>query len=228
MIPRVTGVFLFCVILISGKNTNAQYNQHINDFNWWSSISIEHQVTRRVAVSLEEQLRLNQNAAEIDQYFTDFGVSYDLSDKFKIGGFYRFIRKQQDTYYSNRHRWYADLSFKTKYHKLVFGLRQRVQQQVEDVQSSETGKYPELTLRTKASIKLDLDKKYAPYVSSELYFNEDTKQDEGWFISKIRLTGGVDYKFNRRHSVDVFYMYQHEPQTFAWDFVLGTGYEFSF
>ncbi len=216
---------LVCSIAAVSITANAQQK----DAGLWTSVTVEHQLTRKISASVSEQLRMYQNISDVDQFFTDFGVQYELSESFRVSLNYRLSSTNQQTYFMTRHRFYVDLSYRYKLKPLVVGIRQRVQRQVEALNSSENGSIPEWYSRTKLSLKLDLDKKYAPYISTEIYYVIDNLNEEDNVFDKIRYEAGFDYKFNRRHSLNPFYLIQSdilEKKTI--DYVIGLGYTYSF
>jgi len=218
-------LILACSIAASAFTVNAQQK----DAGLWTSVTVEHQVTRKMSVSVSEQLRMYQNISDINQFFTDLGAQYELSESFRVSLNYRLSSTNEQTYFKTRHRFYVDLSYRYKLKPLVLGLRQRVQRQVEALKSSENGDVPEWYSRTKFSVKLDLDKKYAPYLSSEIYYVIDNLNEEDNVFDKIRYEAGLDYKFNRRNSLNIFYLIQSdilEKKTV--DYIAGLGYTYSF
>ena len=163
----------FLVSILTGTLLPKYSDAQIDDIGIWTGISIQKQFTRKVEGSLTEQLRLNHDASTINLLLTDVGVEYAISKKFKAGIHYRFINANQVTYYSKRHRFYADLSFKEKIKTVSFTIRERIQEQFYDYYSSETGKIPYWTLRSKLTVKIDLKKKITPYFSGEIYYQID-------------------------------------------------------
>ncbi|HNS13056.1 MAG TPA: DUF2490 domain-containing protein [Bacteroidia bacterium] len=200
-----------------------------DDAGLWSSVTVKHQITRRMAASLSEQVRLHQNISDVDQFFTDLGVDYDIKPSLKVSVNYRWMSKNKLTYYSTRHRLYVDLTYKRKFKPVSITLRQRVQSQVESIHSSENGKIPEWYTRTKLTLKLDLNKKYTPYIATEYYYVLDNLKEEDHVFDKSRYEVGVDYDFNRRSSLNLFYLIQKDIlENKSRDFVSGIGYTYSF
>ena len=226
---QIANSFLFiasCLLLTPNYSCTAQQN----DFGIWASVAVKHKFSQKLSATLEEQFRFYQNATDIAQYFTDAGIEYSLSKKIKVGLCYRFINSNHQTYYSKRHRWYVDLSYKTKFSKFQFLLRTRFQEQQQDIYSSDYGYVPNWYSRNKITTKLDLNKKYMPYLSCEMFYMVSAPNTDGSFIDKMRYTVGVEYQFNRVHSLDLYYLIQqdknvNDPVT---DFVVGIGYAFSF
>lgn len=202
----------------------------VNDFGLWTSVAVSHRITRNLSVTVEEQVRFDQNVSHVSQFFTDGGFEYAISKSFRAGVYYRFINSNRETYYSKRHRWYADLSYKVRLKPFQFTLRTRMQQQVEDLHSSDTGRIPSWYSRNKFSARLDLVKKYYPFVSAELYYRIASPGEERNIVDKVRYQAGINYEFNRIHSLEGYYMIQREynvnnPVT---DYIVGIGYLFAF
>lgn len=218
------GSIIFVLFFISSSSARQ------NDFGVWGSIAVKHKFSQKLSATVEEQFRFNQNGGVLAQYFTDAGLEYSISKKFKVALSYRFINSNQYTYYSKRHRLYADLSYRTKFSRIQILLRTRLQEQQQDIHSSEHGRIPAWYSRNKITAKIDLNKKYAPYLSAELFYMLSSPNDDGHIVDKMRYTAGVEYEFNRVHAIDLYYLIQqdknvNDPIT---DFVVGLGYAFSF
>lgn len=201
-----------------------------NDFGVWASVALKHKFSQKFSATVEEQLRFGNNAGTLVQYFTDAGLEYSISKKFRVALCYRFTNGYRNTYYSKRHRLYADLSFRTKYSRIQILLRTRIQEQQQDIHSSDNGRIPVWYSRNKITSKIDLNKKYAPYLSAELFYLLSAPNEEGGYVDKMRYSAGVEYEFNRVHAIDLHYLIQqdknlNDPVT---DFVIGIGYVFSF
>src|SRR5436305_427399 len=110
-------IVLFFVPLIA--------KSQIDDVGLWLGASAEKKVTKDLSFLLGEQIRLRNDVNEIGSMLTDAGVEYDLNKKFGVGVHYRFILANQDNYYSNRHRFYLNLSYKEKAGSFIFTLRER-------------------------------------------------------------------------------------------------------
>ena len=223
---RFTRIYLFC-ILIAMPHLSVFGQQ--DDAGLWASVSVKHQVTRRLAVGISEQVRLYQNVSEVDQFFTDLGVDYDLLSSLKVSVSYRLTSKNQLTYYQTRHRGYIDISYKKKFKPIALSFRQRLQSQVQAVNSSDYGKIPDWYTRSKLTMKIDLDKKYSPYLATEYYYVIDNLKEKDHVFDKARYEIGIDYDFNRRSSLNLFYLIQKDLiENKTRDFVSGIGYSYSF
>ena len=153
----------------------ASAQAQIDDVGVWFGITLQTKITRELEGSLTEQVRLNNDASRLNQFLSDIGINYSVNNKLKVGFHYRFIKSNQENYYSSRHRLYADISWKEKISLVSFTLRERIQEQFTDYYSSEVGKIPVWVLRSKLTAKFDLNKKYSPYLSGEIYYLLDNE-----------------------------------------------------
>ncbi|GAH48413.1 unnamed protein product, partial [marine sediment metagenome] len=78
-----------------------------NDFEIWSSVQFRKDIGTKITLLLQDEFRFNENAARIDEYFTELGIAYSLNKYVEVTAYYRFIREQQPvSVYSNCHRFY--------------------------------------------------------------------------------------------------------------------------
>ncbi|MCK9617700.1 MAG: DUF2490 domain-containing protein [Lentimicrobiaceae bacterium] len=214
-------IFIVITFFICRLHTLAQ----VNDAGAWMSINIEKSIFSDLSATFTEELRLNENCTEAGTILSDLGLAYKINKNIKISANYRFSNKRRlDDSYNNRHRYYFDIILKEKMKPIVFSVRSRFQSQYTDYNSSPDGRMPANYIREKATIKIDLDKKYTPYFYTEVYFRLNNVQYEQF--NRIRYSGGFEYSFNRLHTIDIFYLIQKEynkpnPRT---DYIMGIGY----
>lgn len=200
-----------------------------NDAGLWLSVNAEKKITPGTTLLFTEEFRLNENMSQVSTLFSDIGVMHKWNKYFSTGLFYRFMEKRNlDASYSARHRFYADVSGKYKFPKTTITIRERIQAQVKDYYSSETGRIPEWYLRSKLGIKYELTRKWLPFISAELFYQ--LSNPTGNEFDNVRYLAGLEFKINKHHSIEPFYMVQHEfhvnnPVT---DFIAGIGYSASF
>jgi len=203
----------------------AQYN----DAGLWLGATVEKKLSPDNTLMVSGECRMNENISQVGSAFADIGFAHKLSKYFSVSLNYRFIERRQPGYsYSTRHRLYVDVSGKYKWDKFSFSIRERIQAQVRDYNSSETGRFPEWYLRSKISIKYSLKKKIIPMIAVEIFYQ--LNNPKGNEIDGIRYYAGFDYEFNKRHTLEPYYLIQSEknvnnPET---DFVIGLAYIYSF
>jgi hypothetical protein len=216
-------ITLVFISSLAFSQEGASSYEPVNDAGLWLNGTAEYNFSKKFAASLSEELRFNENVAELGTFFTDAGVSYKFLDgNLKTSLNYRFINKRRvDDYYSQRHRFYFDLSYRFKVSNFGIVFRTRLQEQVADIGRSSDGGVPEWYSRNKLTLKYDFGRKISPFVSYELF----TNLNEG-INDNVRYTAGFDYEINLIHSVDIFFTHQREMNTErpAYDYIWGLGY----
>lgn len=204
------------------------YSQ-VNDAGLWASVNLDKKVTQKLTFSLSEELRFNENVSELGTAFTEIGADYKFYKFVSLGISYRYIQKKRvDDFYSIRHRYNIDLSLKYKLKKINLTLRERFQTQYADVNTSEDGKIAERYLRSKLTVKYDLGKKYIPFISCELFYQLSNREENEF--DNARYAAGFKYEFNKKMSIDLFYLINKEfhvndPWT---EYVTGIAFNYSF
>ncbi len=216
----------YFILLCLGISSSALSSKH--DFSFWSSVSLKHKFTTKSSVEVSFQERQNRNLLTSDSWLAEAGFEYKFSKDFSASVNYRFIAKNELDYFSSRHRGFLDLKYKFKFSKITVNLRERIQSQIRDVSSSETGKFPEYVSRTKAILKLDIGERYSPYVSTEMYYQLRVPGEKFSSIKRFRYETGIDYEFNLIHQLNIFFMYQQNLTEPLNDVVSGVGYTYNF
>lgn len=204
-----------------------QSQAQINDVRIWTSATVKHKITRKLSASVNEELRLNHDVTEIDQLFSDAGIEYELFKNFKVALNYRFINKNKFTYYEKGHRLYSDASYKYKKKRYSVSLRERIEDEYTAILSSETGKVPTWNSRTKLTFAYTPKSKYIPYASFEVYYLFSHPKDKNLGYNRYRCTAGVEYDFNKIHSIEVYTLFQKDVIYFDNAIVYGIGYTFN-
>ncbi len=211
------------LILLVGLEAACQSN----DAGLWLSVNARKSITQAFSVNYTHEVRIMENISEAATIFGDLGVDYNLNKHFKLSANYRHkYQRRPDDSYANYNRYYFDLSYKQKFKPLVFSIRQRIQS---EFSGYNTGRElnPELYSRTKLTLKADLDRKFSPYFSTELFL--PINEYSNTYIDKVRYSAGIDYEFTPRHALDISYMVQDKIGSLGEnDFIIGLGYSFSF
>ncbi len=204
-------------------------NAQVNDAGLWASVSVEKKITKKISATLSEEFRFNENITELGTAFTEAGVDYKVIKNLTAGVAYRFIQKRKvDDFYSLRHRAIFALTYKIKIKKFELTIKERFQMQYADVNTSEDGKISEQYLRSKLTLRYNSQKKYTPFISAELFYQ--LNNPAGNEFDNVRYAAGFDYKINKFHSVDLFYLINREfnvnnPWT---EYITGMAYNYTF
>jgi hypothetical protein len=207
------------------------YGQESNDAGMWNTFTVQHSFSKKLNLVIDQEFRLKENYQRINLFYTNIGVDYKINKFIKISPTYRTIQKKQlEGPYSYRHRLMFDVSLKKKFKKITLSERIRYQAEVQDFNTSKKGKLAEQFLRFKTDLKYGVTDKITPYVSCELRYQIHAPRGDGPIYDngfhRIRTVLGVEYEFNKKNSINIYYLYQTEyfistPETI---FILGIGY----
>jgi hypothetical protein len=194
-----------------------------NDAGLWLSANIEKNFNQYLGISFSEELRLMENISEASTIFSDIGFEYRYNKHLKASAHYRFLNDRRlDDSYASKNRFYFDISYRQKIKPFAFLLRERLQSQFVEFNSSQENN-PELYSRTKATVKLDLKYKVSPYLSTELF--NPINNPAARFVDKARYCAGFEYLFSPRQMLDLNYMIQKSYTDVPGnDFIIGMGY----
>ena len=221
--------FFFIIAIFLSSRALGQ----VEDFGLWTTISLEKNFTKRFSVGLDQEVRLKENVTQLDQTFTNLGVNYKLFKFLKLSGTYRFTQKYMlDESISFRHRFFFDITLRHKFNPIIVIFRSRIQTQVRANESGPGSLFEDMN-RNKLQLKLDLDKRYQPYVAAEMYYQlRDPKNAENRYnFNNMRYQAGVDYEINRVHKIGAYFLHQREMNVARepfYDYVIGLEYLISF
>jgi hypothetical protein len=207
------------------------YAQQSSDAGMWNTLTIQHQLNKKINLVIDQEFRLKENYQRINLFYTNIGIDYKATKFLKISPTYRTIQKKRlDGTYSFRHRLMLDVTVKKKIHKITLSERIRYQAEVQDFNTSKKGKLAEQFLRFKTDIKYSLTEKITPFIACELRYQIRAPRGDGPLYNngfhRIRNMAGVEYQINKKNSINVYYVIQSEfnistPESI---YILGIGY----
>ena len=162
---------------------------------------------------------MNDNISSTKSVFTDLGVSFRFNKNLRVSGNYRFINRKRNTGgYWVSHRFYADLRYIYKAKPIIFVYRNRFYTEAGYEDNGQEREYYE---RNKLELKFDLDKKFSPFLASELYYFMEKAE-----FRKLRYTAGVDFDLKNRNELSLFYRIQREMNVINPDYsyIIGVGF----
>ena len=163
-----------------------------------TGITAKKDISARWKAEVQLQTRFNSNISFLQTYLAEAGVSYEIIKGMEASAFYRYAyrRKNTEKDFKERHRFYADLSYGRKIHKVKLEYRLRYQHQYKDNDSGEA-EFDESYLRNKLEAKYAGKGKFRPYVSADLFYRV------GSGIDQVRPKAGVDFRFNKKNILDI-------------------------
>jgi hypothetical protein len=204
MTRMTRAAFLLCIILLL-CTTALQAQQ--KDFQFWPSAGVDLDVTRKLKVMFEEEVRLKENCTQIGRQINEIGIGYKFSKSIRAAIYYR-IEASWKTY--DDYRWkqgfYADLALKHQAGPFAFGYRLRFQSSRIEFNNHEDRLLGKLINRHKFSLTYHIkDSPFMPFIEEELFLNSVYYQMEmvnnrTWF--GITFTPGKTHEFSIKYGVD--------------------------
>ena len=100
------------------------------EFGGRISVSVDKRITRGLHVSLEEEVRFDQNFGSLDRLQTTLGLNYKVNEFIKLGVGYALINGYSSTnqaFKNMRHRFMVDVKGTLKVADWNFSLKERLQ-----------------------------------------------------------------------------------------------------
>jgi len=219
---RITGFLLgvVCCVIISAQD----------DFGSSLSFDITKRIVKGFNVSFEEEFRTRSDFSVTERFSHDLGLSYKPVKFLKVGGAYNLINfNHEKRGWEIRHRYYFYTTGILEIGRFSISLRERFQStKRQGVGASATRANPKLYLRSRLKADYNIRKsKFTPYASVELFNTLNDPQNNN--LNQWRGVAGVEYKLNKKNSLEVFYRYTDYIDEEEFDkHLFGIGYAFNF
>lgn len=142
------------------------------EFGGRLSVSVDKKLARGLHVSLEEEIRMDNNFSSFDRFHTTLGLSYKVNDYLKLGVGYAMINpysSSNSAFKSSRHRLMLDATGSLRFGDWRLSLRERFQA---TYRSGDMNEYqnPRTALTLKSRLKLSYKglQRIEPYAYVEL------------------------------------------------------------
>ncbi len=185
--------------------------QH-SDMRLWAGASVRYTVNKKLRLTLEEEVRLRENAGRIDKLNTEFTAGYRLGNLFEAGLLYRLIADYKpEGYFGLRHRISLIAGLEKNLSGWECSVKGSFQQTFGNINRSEGWNVPERYLRAEAEVAHEvISKKTKPFVNLEMLCR--LPAGKPCFIDEYRVTAGIQFRIDKRNRIDVFYRLQQELQ----------------
>ncbi|MCF6279927.1 MAG: DUF2490 domain-containing protein [Flavobacteriaceae bacterium] len=219
------------LITIAVLFTNLSFSQTNNsDFSTWFSAELNYKLNKKWTFSVQEQLRLKEDASTTDSYFTQLGATYSLTKNFDVAVGYRYI-KSNDTEgsiqgYEDFSRLQFDLSYQHKVED--FSLKYRLRYQTKNQLGVPDNSKDDTRFKTSLGYNIK-GWKLDPKVSAEIFNRMGATNTSKNGFSKYRLTIGTSYNTKKIGKFGLFYRFEKEMNTTnpAANNILGLKYSYT-
>jgi predicted porin len=197
--------YLFLVISLCFSIYSIAQEQ---DFRTWWAVELEGEVIKDLEYSLTPEIRFIENSSKLSSVLAELDLSYRVVKFLDLGGKYRYEKLQLSEQHNvNRFNVYAKLRYRQKSIRLSYRLM--YQHEYVGYKTREKGSVPNKMVRHKILASYNIkDWNLKPDLSVE-YFHP-LNYSLGVYKQKLRVSAGLEYRFNKKIRLGVSYKYQEE------------------
>jgi hypothetical protein len=219
-------LLVFTLTLAASGFAQAQgtVNAMDNDLGGRISVTLDKKLVKGVHLFAEGEARFSDNFSSFGRYQAGLGLTWKISDVFKVGTGYQFIQKQNsEGTWKPRHRVYLDGTVNLRAGDWRFSVKERLQYTHRDVNNTFQNNPNSLALKSRFKIAYKGLATVTPYGYVELrnVFN-DPSVKATWstaslayadysfggyndvYINRIRGSLGAEWKVSKQHALDFF------------------------
>lgn len=156
-------------------------------------------------LSVEEELRFENNCTQFDRWLNSVGVDYTcLHNRMNIGLTADYVRRYNDRdYYENRGRLGLQATYTEEYRRFKFQMRSKVMGTFMDERTGEHRVNPKLYWRNRLKVTYQpMNSRFKYALSTELFWLTNDLKNGG--LDNLRTVLSVDYRLSRRYSLSAF------------------------
>lgn len=208
----VTLLLLSC--LISPQVTDAQ--DITEDFGLWAAVSYGKDISNKFDFSIEQEVRLQNNATQLERTFTNFGVDYKVEKWLRFGANYRLILDRRPAGdYGVRNRLAADVILRKQLNRFKLAYRARLQWELKGYNyNREYGFAPTWDFRNRFKVSYQLNRIWQPFVALDvrLLISDANKPYITNAIDRVRLFVGTEYNISSNRVLEFFFLTSQQVQ----------------
>ena len=182
---------------------SAQYN----DAGLWADISLSHEVSDRLEVTVSPEIRLDENISRWARCFVDVSAEYSLNKRFSMTAAYRGGLANDGVQVDPRQRLQYGLTIKEKLDDFVFQFQSRIQLSIAGTVGDADADFVTLW-RNRAGIKYTGLKRLDLSTSFELFNN--ASQYNPLELQNWRWIAQATRKITKKQSVAAGYLIQRD------------------
>ena len=203
---------LFIVFLLASVGVFAQ-SERSTDFGGIVSAEAEVDLGGPFGLSVEEELRFENNCTQFDRWLNSVGVDYTcLHNRMNIGLTADYIRRHNDRgYYENRGRLGLQVTYTEDWRRFRFQVRSKVIGTFFDERTGEHRVNPRLYWRNRLKVTYQpMNSRFKYAFSTELFWLTNDPKKGG--IDNLRTVFSVDYRLARQYTLSAFVRMDNDLQ----------------
>ena len=203
---------LFIVFLLASVGVFAQ-SERSTDFGGIVSAEAEVDLGGPFGLSVEEELRFENNCTQFDRWLNSVGVDYTcLHNRMNIGLTAYDIRRHNDRGYDeNRGRLGLQVTYTEDWRRFRFQVRSKVIGTFFDERTGEHRVNPRLYWRNRLKVTYQpMNSRFKYAFSTELFWLTNDPKKGG--IDNLRTVFSVDYRLARQYTLSAFVRMDNDLQ----------------
>ena len=203
---------LTIVLLLFSVGVFAQ-SERSTDFGGIVSAEAEVGLGGPFSLSVEEELRFENNCTQFDRWLNSVGVDYTcLHNRMNIGLTADYIRRHNDRgYYENRGRLGLQVTYTEDWRRFRFQVRSKVIGTFFDERTGEHRVNPRLYWRNRLKVTYQpMNSRFKYALSTELFWLTNDPKKGG--IDNLRTVFSVDYRLARQYTLSAFVRMDNDLQ----------------
>ena len=203
---------LTIVLLLFSVGVFAQ-SERSTDFGGIVSAEAEVGLGGPFGLSVEEELRFENNCTQFDRWLNSVGVDYTcLHNRMNIGLTADYIRRHNDRgYYENRGRLGLQVTYTEDWRRFRFQVRSKAIGTFFDERTGEHRVNPRLYWRNRLKVTYQpMNSRFKYALSTELFWLTNDPKKGG--VDNLRTVLSVDYRLARQYSLSAFVRMDNDLQ----------------
>ena len=203
---------LTIVIMLFSVGVFAQ-SERSTDFGGIVSAEAEVGLGGPFGLSVEEELRFENNCTQFDRWLNSVGVDYTcLHNRMNIGLTADYIRRHNDRgYYENRGRLGLQVTYTEDWRRFRFQVRSKAIGTFFDERTGEHRVNPRLYWRNRLKVTYQpMNSRFKYALSTELFWLTNDPKKGG--IDNLRTVLSVDYRLARQYTLSAFVRMDNDLQ----------------
>ena len=203
---------LTIVLLLLSVGVFAQ-SERSTDFGCIVSAEAEVGLDGPFGLSVEEELRFENNCTQFDRWLNSVGVDYTcLHNRMNIGLTADYIRRHNDRgYYENRGRLGLQVTYTEDWRRFRFQVRSKAIGTFFDERTGEHRVNPRLYWRNRLKVTYQpMNSRFKYALSTELFWLTNDPKKGG--IDNLRTVFSVDYRLARQYTLSAFVRMDNDLQ----------------
>lgn len=203
---------LLIVLLLLSVGVFAQ-SERSTDFGCIVSAEAEAGLGGPFGLSVEEELRFENNCTQFDRWLNSVGVDYTcLHNRMNIGLTADYIRRHNDRgYYENRGRLGLQVTYTEDWRRFRFQVRSKAVGTFFDERTGEHRVNPRLYWRNRLKVTYQpMNSRFKYALSTELFWLTNDPKKGG--IDNLLTVFSVDYRLARQYTLSAFVRMDNDLQ----------------